>query len=533
MRPKSIFSKFNQSDTQFDIDKMKVENPSLWKKLKKQFDTGRQIAILQVNNGLDRTNENTLRYYLMEFVNRFLQYGPNSFPTSFNALEPFFIYNHHNSILQLHSEEESYGVSLVDFLDFVTDKNFELEEIDFYDNIPENLIYHFSFISDFDEINFSNNGKEFVIGGLSLVRQGNEVSILMQAGESYDKKQADKYFEENTRQTIEQSISPTKKALGLHLENEEDPKVVHFKDRSDLWAHNIAILFDLKDKTIDIRYVARDENISFKVFTDDFHALFHSQDKLSKKEIKDYYVNQLKELSNYEAVFDFAKYCLALPFYVFENEDKIVDVNYETNLSSIIKGPLSRRKYSNVSSEYKVFAKPLYYLESNEQAVIKSKELNDESFKIEKSGYWKRLDIDEEGFDKKGNKIIGKTWVERNDIYYSLEKGITKIDKVENFTDENAGYIYIMRQPAHEENIFKVGLTTRSAEQRKKELSNTSSPDKFFIINSYQTKDCIEAEKRIHEKLENYRLTSRREFFRCDLKTIMETCEEIVNEINK
>lgn len=533
MRPKSIFSKFNQSDSKFDFDRMKIENPSLWKKLKKQFDTGRQIVHLQLNNGLDKTNEKTLRYYLMEFASQFLQFGPNSFPTSFNPLEPFFTYNHHNSILQLHTEEESYVVSLVEFLDFVTDKGFDLDKIDFYENIPENLIYHFSFISDYDEINFSNNGKEFIIGGLSMARQGNEVSILLQAGESYDKQEAEEYFKKSTRQFIKDSISPSKKALGLTLENEADPKVVNFKNRDDLWAHNVAILFDLKDRTIDIRYVARDENLSFKVFTDDFYALFLSQDKLSKDEIKEYYENQLKQLSTYEAVFDFAKYCLALTYYVFENEDKIVDVNYETGLSSIIKGPFSRKEYASVPSEYKVFAKPLYYLESSNQVIVKGKELTDESFKIEKSGYWKRLKIDEEGFDKRGNKIIGKTWVERNDTYYTTPKGVTKVEKIEIFEGENAGYVYIMRQPTHEENIFKVGLTKRSSEQRKKELSNTSSPDKFFVINSYNTKDCVEAEKQIHEKLDHYRLTSRREFFKCDLKIIMEACEEIINELNK
>jgi len=533
MRTKSIFPKFNQSDSKFDFDRMKIENPSLWKKLKKQFDTGRQIVILQLNNGLDIANEKTLRYYLMEFTSRFLQFGPNSFPSSFNPLEPFFIYNHHNSILQLHSEEESYVVSLVEFLDFVTDKGFDLNKIDFYDNIPENLIYHFSFISDYAEINFSNNGKEFIIGSLSMARQGNEVSILLQAGESYDKEEAVKYFEKNTSQSIKDSISPSKRTLGLTFENEAEPKVVHFKDRDDLWAHNVAILFDLKDRTIDIRYVARDENLSFKVFTDDFYALFHSQDKLSEEEIKEYYENQLKELSAYEAVFDFAKYCLALPYYVFENEDKIVDINYETGLSSIIKGPVSRKEYTSVPSEYKVFAKPLYYLESSNQVAVKGKELTDDSFKIEKSGYWKRLNIDEEGFDKQGNKIIGKTWVERNDTYYTTPKGVTQVEQIEIFEGDKAGYIYIMRQPAHEENIFKVGLTRRSLEQRKKELSNTSSPDKFFVINSFNTKDCVEAEKQIHEKLDQYRLTSRREFFKCDLRIIMEVCKEIINEINK
>ena len=468
----------------------------------------------------------------MEYADRFLKYGPKSFPISYNTLEPFFIYNHHNSIIQLHSDEESYGISLVDFLDFVTQKDFELDKIDFYENIAENIIYHFTFITGYDEINFSNNGKTFFVSGLSLVRQGNEISILLQAGESFDKQEAENYFKENTREKIEQSLNPLKKAIGFKIENKDEPCVVNFIGRDDLWAHNIGILFDLQENCIDIRFVARDQNLSFNVFSDDFNALFYSQENLSEKDFKEYYENQVKNLNNYEAIFDFANYCLALPFYVSENEERIVAVTYETNLNTIIKGPLSKKEYSSVPSKYKIFAKPLYYLESNEQAVIKSYELTDESFNMEKTGFWKRLDIDEEGFDKKGNKIIGKTWVERNDIYYSTSKGITKIEQVESFEGKNAGYIYIMRQPVHEENIFKVGLTKRKTEDRKKELSNTSSPDNFYIINSYHTKDCIEAEKQVHEKLEKYRLTTRREIFKCDLRKIMDACEEIISKIN-
>ncbi|PQL95962.1 hypothetical protein [Apibacter adventoris] len=229
MRPKEIFSKFVNSNTKIDVEKLKENNPELWKKLKKQFDTGREIVAVQLNNGLDKTNENTLRDYLMEYAARFLKYGPISFPSSFYTLEPFFTYNHHNSILQLHSEEESYEISLIDFLDFITDKNFDLDKIDFYENILENIIYHFSFSTDFDEINFSNNENTFYVGGLSLIRQGNEVSILIQAGESFNKEESEEYFKKNTRSSLEQSLHPLKKTLGMKLTNTNDPKIVYFE----------------------------------------------------------------------------------------------------------------------------------------------------------------------------------------------------------------------------------------------------------------------------------------------------------------
>lgn len=530
MRLKKVFSKFNDSYTQHDWDRLKLENPKLWKKLKKQFDTGRKIVDIQLNNGLQKENENTLRYYLNEYTDRFLQYGPQSFPLSFNTLEPFFVFNHHNSILQLHSEEESYGISLVDFLDFITEKKFELDKIDFFENIPEKVIYHFTFETGHDEFNFSNNEKTFYIGSLSIIRQENEVSMLIQAGESFDKKDAEKYFQENSKESL--SFNPVKKALGMKFENPNEHQIVKFKGSEDLWAHNIGILFDLDTKSIDLRFVGRDENLSFKMLTDDLNAVFFDKESITEKEFNDFYENQIKELDKYKAVFDFANYCLALPYYVFENEDRIVDVMYETNLSSILKGPHSKREYSSVPGEFKKFAKPLYFIESEDQVVNKNFELDDEGFKIEKTGYWKRIGNDEDGFDKKGEKILGKTWVERKDIYFSKSKGITKIAQEKVYDGVNAGYLYIMRQPVHDEDIFKVGRTKKSVEERKKGLSNTSSPDKFFIIHKYPTKDCVSAEKLVHERLKAYRLSSRREFFRCDLKIIMETCSEIIDKIN-
>jgi len=517
-----------------EIEEFIERNPEAWGRMKQQYDIGRQIVSVQLMNGLDRLNENVLRNYLKDYARRFLIAGPKSFPTSFNVLEPFFTYNIKNSILQLVDQEESYGLSLFDFVDFITSKNFSFDTIDLYENIPEKLIHHFSFTSGFDEINFSNEkGTSFYISSLSLIRNGNEVSMLMQAGESYDKAEAEEYFKDKSFESIRESINPKKKALGFDMEEtNEIPRVVHLEERNDLWLHSIALLFDLETQSIDIRHIGRDENLSYSVFTDDFFALFAGQSHMNTEEIKDYFKIQLEKLDEYNAIFDFARYCLALPFYIYENEEKIVDVNYETSLNEMIKGPASKRKFLSVPSKYKVFAKPFYYVESLNQKVIKDQTLDDTNFKVEHSGYWKRLGINEEGFDKKGRIILGKTWVERNDVYFHSTKGITKIDEKELYDSENAGYIYIMRQPTYKDNIFKVGLTTRSPKERSKELSNTSSVDKFFVITEFNTKDCFLAEKLIHQELDSYRLTARREFFQCDLRIIFDVCEKIIKHIN-
>lgn len=533
MRPKDVFSGYKGNDENF-LKKLKSSNPNLWKKLKKQFEIGRQIVDLQLHNCLSNSNETTIRYYLSEYVSRFLQFGPHAFPTSYNVLEPFFNFNLHNSIIHLVDEEESYSLSLLDYLNFVTSKDFNLEHIDYYESIPEKIIYHFQFNSDFEEYNFFNNNEtSFYIGSLSIVRQGNQVSMLLKCGETYDKIKSEKDLKHKTKDFLEGTMDKRKKSLGLKIGiDENESKVVNFNDKDNLWSHNVALLFDIERKAIDIRHVARDENLSFKVLTDDFQAIFGGHTELKIDEKKRIFEKHLKELSKYDAIFDFAKYCLALPYYVFENEEKLVDVTYETKLSELLSSVLIKRKYRDAPSKYKIHAKSMYYLESDSHAIIKNHELNDNSFQVEKSGYWKRIGVDEEGFDKHNRKVIGKTWVERSDVFSTVPKVITKVKEVKKFTDPDAGYIYIMRQPAHDESIFKIGLTKRDAETRGKELSNTSTIDKFFIIHKYLTKNCVKAEKIIHEKLDVFRLSSRREFFKCELELIMNMCAEVVSKIN-
>ncbi len=185
--------------------------------------------------------------------------------------------------------------------------------------------------------------------------------MLLQCGETYDKSEAEEYLKDKTKEALYASMSERKKALGLTIEsNETHAKVVNFKENDALWKYNVSVLFDIKRKTIDIRHVARDENLSFRVLTDDFFAIFAGQPHFTRDERKEFFNNQLKELSKYDAVFDFAKYCLALPYYVFENENKIVDVTYETKLSELLTSPFVKRSFQNVPSKYKIYAKPLY-----------------------------------------------------------------------------------------------------------------------------------------------------------------------------
>ena len=81
--------------------------------------------------------------------------------------------------------------------------------------------------------------------------------------------------------------------------------------------------------------------------------------------------------------------------------------------------------------------------------------------------------------------------------------------------DDEKGYIYILINPSID-GLIKVGKTTRTPDERAKELSgSTSIPTPFVVVYQMPVKNCSEAEKYVHTRLEinGSRVNDNREFF--------------------
>jgi hypothetical protein len=101
------------------------------------------------------------------------------------------------------------------------------------------------------------------------------------------------------------------------------------------------------------------------------------------------------------------------------------------------------------------------------------------------------------------------------------------------FSGSHPGFIYVMHNPAHEKDVFKVGLTKRDSDIRSEELSDTGSPDKFLVAHEWRVFDCIQAERIIHEALKPYRINPKREFFRLPYKKLIEMISSIVSQMTE
>lgn len=474
--------------------------------------------------------ELSLRYYLTEFNNRAWKHGLRSMPLMFNIMEAFFVYKIPEIYFEL-LEEENYLISFFDFIDYITSKEFYENKVIIKESITPDIIYNFNIGKDLEEIKFkTNNGNEFVIAGVSIIRRENEITILMTTGK---KKLADFPFSKD--ELNYETEDPDKKRFMEMAKAEYENDVLDYEyldEKKEYIKVLVASRFDLETMTVDARYIAEETTMMFNLTTDEVDGFLDSSGNFFSKELEQAFNNGKEEIENHNAIFEAIKLSLYLPHYFNENEDFIVEENLETHFKSLSKNPISKRKYSDIFG-YKAAIKSLYTLDLNNSLSPDKIILRDDLFKVKTNGYWKKLNLDEIGMDKKGNAIHGRTWVTENMSWFEAKEEDLIIEKKEDtFTGENAGYIYILRNPTMGENIFKIGLTRNEVAERVKQLSKTSVPDKFYKSQEWQVKDCIKAEKEIHKLLNDYRVDPRREFFQIQYDKAIEVIKNIIDRIN-
>lgn len=84
--------------------------------------------------------------------------------------------------------------------------------------------------------------------------------------------------------------------------------------------------------------------------------------------------------------------------------------------------------------------------------------------------------------------------------------------------DQNVGIpgvVYILDNPALSNNIYKIGCTKHSGKKRANDLNNeakTGMPASFVCIYEYHTKDCGTAEKRVFDRLKEFRYKTQKTY---------------------
>ena len=158
------------------------ETPETKQFSKKSWEKVTKSLEAQLLSNCDLITEHSLRNYLREFNNRAWNYGLRSMPTMFNIMEAFFNYRKPEIYFEL-IEEENYLISFFDFVDFITSNEFKESKEIIEENLVSDIIYNFNVGKDISEITFkSDAGDEFIVAGVSIIRRGEEVTLLMTTG---------------------------------------------------------------------------------------------------------------------------------------------------------------------------------------------------------------------------------------------------------------------------------------------------------------------------------------------------------------
>ncbi len=97
-----------------------------------------------------------------------------------------------------------------------------------------------------------------------------------------------------------------------------------------------------------------------------------------------------------------------------------------------------------------------------------------------------------------------------------------------------AGLIYILINPSLPTNMLKIGATSRTPEERAKELSEgTGIPTEYVVAYDESVSDWKLAEQAIHKRLEQKRVRNNREFFSIPLKEAITVVSEVALEFRQ
>ncbi len=126
---------------------------------------------------------NELRRFCLEYFDRVGRYGPYGLPSSFNVLEAFVELDPSMLVFVLRSDRD-HLLRFSQYLDWYTASSFPEEPRSLLDIMEEDLIYSYDFVLGSNEPLLAAENAKLFLAGLSFIRHGNEVAMLMLAGES-------------------------------------------------------------------------------------------------------------------------------------------------------------------------------------------------------------------------------------------------------------------------------------------------------------------------------------------------------------
>lgn len=511
-------------------------SPSMRREVEAGFEKALAQVSVQSENGAGFPMDKLLRYFSAEYNSRNFEHGLHSMPSSFSVMEAFFDYVPALSLFKLRAERDN-ALSFMEFLDYMTSGDSPNDIKGAADSIEENIIYTYNVLNDPEDITFSTiAGPEYGVGGVSLIRHGHEITILLLAGEKTD-------LDAKTVELAEgHDVAVAYGREGIEPDKGLSREAVPLLGKPDFWQTLALTRFNLEDMTYDSRHVHWDAGNCFVVLTDDVSVFLDATGNFLKPEIEATFKKCRERLEGYASLFEICKTSIYLPQYFDFYGSLVTEERHETILGQKRNSPKRRKWCKLTSSGDRIHFRRVSVLERPNPGGPDRMTYITPDFQVDASGFWRPLPPGRVGEDKNGRRIHARTWVRKTLSWVDKDAGApvvgVKTSRGAAGADSEArgddsGYVYVMRTAAHVKDIFKIGMTQRDPDLRSAELSgSTNSPDKFLVVQEWNVSDPATAEKLIFERLNKYRLNPNREFFRAPYQEIFKTIHEVIAELD-
>ena len=483
------------------------------------------FVLARMTGGTQLPMANVLREHFQEYASRLINHGFHSFPSSFNVVESFLSFSHDHFVFDLRTEKD-HLLRLCDFFEWFT-SGIALEVPGILTEIlPEGKIYSYNMVAPSKDFRLQTGDSELVVSGVALVRHESELSMIALCGESPEFPAADEFPDMDEYQPI-----LGKEALKSDPNySPEDRYLTELPGYSKVLAF---VRFDLSGRRYYVRYLNRDIGSSYLTSTDD-PSIFTAD--IGQQKRKDILAASSEVLARYSSLFSSLTTFLYLPAFFVEEHGRVTETVFSTELHSRRNSTRVRKAVRCLPTDSLSYSRKVFCMES-----VFSGEVDDEriifppEFEVTSAGLWKNLPAGDIGEDERGNPIVGRTWVERTETW--SQRGVERfvVRKYEKrIQGENPGYLYLMRSGTHSVDIYKIGKTKRSPDVRARELSGaTGVPTKFEVLYTREVGDVDVVEREAHRRLRPYRISQRREFFRCSPQEIIEAVNSLLDDLDK
>jgi T5orf172 domain len=463
---------------------------------------------------------NTLRQYFHEYSGRMMEHGWHSLPSSFNVHESFLRYEPSIMLFDLRPERE-HLLAADDYFGWYAANDIPREPGLLMTAMEEGVVYEYTMAGDSEGSRLVNSDTTLVIGGVSLVRHQYELSCMLVAGE-------------DPANPPDENIGPVTPLPGVKAKEQIAPNpAFEVKDRyldqyPDFARVILLARFDLFAKKYSVRYVNVDCGNHYQVLTDDAEMVRMS---LSPASFENWQNTAEEKLRRYDPLFSALASLIFLPVAFVAEQAHVSEIEFKAECFARQSDKQVKNAINELGAACCANSTVVHCLSRAAGSPLDANtKVNPPELEFEVGGYWKELLPGEIGRDKDGTAIVGRSWVARTESWSASKPQAFLLTRSASVaTGPDPGIIYVMRSPAHDPDIFKIGLTRREPEKRSRELSSaTGVALPFATLAHWEVGNCSAIEAEIHNRLAAYRINDRREFFRISLQVLVRVINSIV-----